>query len=73
MEQNFQTIAQTDVAIKYLQINFLGPEKVNRKTLIKFKELHRINYTLTSHFLWHKIKLENRDKILGYTFWCQKE
>ena len=72
MEQNFPTIAQIEVALKSLQIKFLGPEKVNRNNLIKFKQSHWSNNTLTSLFLWHKIKPENPVKILGYTFWCQK-
>ena len=70
-EQRF-TLPQIGQALKSLQLNFLGFEMEDRRTLSRFKESHPDRDCLTSLSLWHEFELDNPDKLPGYEFWCQK-
>ena len=70
-EQRF-TLPQIEQALKSLQLNFLGFEMEDRRTLSRFRESHPDGDCLTSLSLWHEFELDNPDKLPGYEFWCQK-
>ena len=66
------TLPQIEEALKSLQLNFLGFEMEDRRTLSRFRESHPDRDCLTSLSLWHEFELDNPDKLPGYAFWCQK-
>ena len=71
-EQRF-TLPQIEQALKSLQLNFLGFEMEDRRTLSRFRESHPDRDCLTSLSLWHEFELDNPDTFRGmYLFWCQK-
>ena len=66
------TLPQIGQALKSLQLNFLGFEMEDRRTLSRFRESHPDRDCLTSLSLGHEFELDNPDKLPGYPFWCQK-
>jgi SAM-dependent methyltransferase len=71
-EQRY-ALPQIEQALKSLQLNFLGFEMEDRRTLSRFRESHPDRDCLTSLSQWHKFELDNPDTFRGmYQFWCRK-
>lgn len=67
------TLPQIEQALESLNLNFLGFEMEDRRTLSKFKQSHPRRDALTSLSLWHAFELDNPDTFSGmYQFWCRK-
>jgi len=71
-EQRF-TLPQIKQFLETLNLNFLGFEMDDRRTLSKFRESHPDRDALTSLSIWHAFELDNPATFAGmYQFWCQK-
>ena len=66
-------LPEIEAALESLELNFIGFELDDRRTLHKFRESHPDHAALTSLSLWHQFELNNPDTFNGmYQFWCQK-
>ena len=71
-EQRF-TLPQIGEALKSLNLDFLGFEMEDRRTLSRFKQSHPDRDAPTSLSQWHQFESDNLDTFAGmYQFWCQK-
>lgn len=71
-EQRF-TLPQIEQSLATLNLNFLGFEMDDRRTLSRFKQSHPDPNAPASLSLWHQFELENPGTFAGmYQFWCQK-
>ena len=67
------TLPKIEIALKALELRFLGFGMQDQRALKQFKESHPNSNALTSLPLWHKFELGNPDTFQNmYQFWCQK-